>query len=1765
MPVCNQSGLLRSTTACATSPKPGGNATCTVTGLPPGVTVGACSPVPPASVAAGASIVCPVSGTPTAAGTTTVSVATGATNDTSGGTGTGGNNTSTQAIATAGSDMSITLATLPTSASIGVAYSGTFTCANAASPAVAATNATCAVSGLPAGLTTSCAPAPPTSVAAGAKITCTVSGTPTAVGTSTLGGTTSATNDGNPANNTATASLAVTGSDMTPDLSGLPTIVAVGSPYNGTLLCTNASTATAGATNATCAISGLPAGVTVGTCTPVPPTTLAAGASISCPVSGTPTASTTTTVTATTGAINDANGGTTSGGNNSATLTLSPSGSDMTIDVSQLPTTASIGVPYSGTFTCSNAAAPAVAATNAACAVSGLPAGLTTSCSPTPPATVAPGASITCTVAGTPTAVGTKAITGTTGAVNDAVTSNNSGTTSIAVTGADMSPDLSGLPQTLTVGTAYSGTILCTNNSGATAPASNATCSVSGLPAGLTLGACTPTPPTSLNAGQSISCPVTGTSTASGSATVTVITGAINDTSGGTTAGGNNTSTATLATAGSDMSINLSGLPPAGGVGQPYSGSFTCSNAASPALTAMSASCSVGALPPGLTAVCSPTTPATIAAGGSIVCSVTGTPTAAGSTTVAGSTGATNDGTPGNNTATTTIAIATPTLSVAKSASSANFNAPGKVLTYSYAVTNTGSVAVVAPISVSDNKIASVTCPAMPSGGLAPGATLTCSATFTTTQADVDAGGVTNIASAKSGGTASPTTSLTVPAVTSSSLTIIKSSTTSTYSTIGAPITYTYKVTNTGNTTLTTAVTVADNKIASVTCPSVGSGLAAGGSITCSGATMTVQADLDAGSLTNTASASSGTTNSPSTSLTINAVQSPALTIVKSSPTSSISTSGTTVSYTYKVSNSGNTTLTSAVTVSDDKIATVTCAPLPGGGLVPGASVTCSGSYTTVQADIDSGGVTNTASAKSGPITSPATSLTIPATQAPAMTVVKTSSATTFSAPGVSLPYSYLVTNAGNTTLTSAISVTDSKIASVSCPLIGAGLAPGASITCTAAYTTTQADVDAGFVTNVAASKSGTSTSPSTSLKITATQTPSLAVVKSASPATYSATGATITYSYAVKNTGNTTIAASPALAVTDNKIATVSCPAIPAAGLAPGATLTCTATAITTQANVDAGSIVNTASASAGGVTSPTTTATATANQSSSLSLVKTTTTSNVSAVGTVVPYSFTATNTGNTTITTAITVADSKIASVTCPSLPASGLAPAANLVCTGTYTITQADIDAGGVTNTATAASGTTTSAPASHTLPASQNHGLALTKSVAPATYSAVGTTITYTYVVKNTGNVTLTSAVTIGISDNKLGAVSCPAIGAGGLAPNASLTCTAAYVTKQSDLDAGSITNTATATDGTVVSPSATATTTGLQSPALTLAKNTTATSFNAVGQSIPYTFAVTNSGNTTFTSAVTVADSKIASVTCPVVGAGLAPAASLTCTGSYTTTQADLDAGSIINVASAKSGGTTSPTSQHTLPATVTPALTVAKSASATNFAAAGVSLTYSYKVTNAGNVTLTAAVSVADNKIASVTCPALPAAGLVPGAFITCTGPYTTTQADVDAGGVSNTATTASGSTTSPATTITVPAVQTPAITLAKTSAATTYATVGQSLAYSFKVTNSGNTTVTSAVSIADAKIAGVTCPALPAAGLAPGANLVCTGSYVVTQADLDAGSFTNTATASSGALTSASSSVTVSATTTPSLSVVKSSTTTAFTAAGDIYSVQL
>ena len=168
---------------------------------------------------------------------------------------------------------------------------------------------------------------------------------------------------------------------------------------------------------------------------------------------------------------------------------------------------------------------------------------------------------------------------------------------------------------------------------------------------------------------------------------------------------------------------------------------------------------------------------------------------------------------------------------------------------------------------------------------------------------------------------------------------------------------------------------------------------------------------------------------------------------------------------------------------------------------------------------------------------------------------------------------------------------------------------------------------------------------------------------------------------------------------------------------------------------------------------------------------VVKTSTTAyqdgGFSQAGDTITYTYTVTNTGPDPVTN-IVVNDNKIpsADITCPSTT---LAGGASENCTGTYTVTQADVDNGSVTNTATItatsiSNETLTSAPSSVTVDATDAvSSLSLAKSASTTYtdggYGKAGDVISYSYLVTNTGTTTESK---VGVTDNLSRAPTSPA-------------------------------------------------------------------------------------------------------------------------------------------------------------------------------------------------------------------------------------------------------------------------------------------------------------------------------------------------------------------------------------------------------------------
>src|SRR5215475_3949847 len=374
-----------------------------------------------------------------------------------------------------------------------------------------------------------------------------------------------------------------------------------------------------------------------------------------------------------------------------------------------------------------------------------------------------------------------------------------------------------------------------------------------------------------------------------------------------------------------------------------------------------------------------------------------------------------------------------PSWKLVKTPSPTTYTAAGQLINYSYTLTNTGNVTINS-ITVSDNKIASVSCPV---STLAPGASTTCTGSYTTTSADVTNGSVTNTATAHgtptAGTLADATAQATINLLAQPSWKLVKTPSPSTYTAAGQLINYSYTLTNTGNVTIN-SITVSDNKIASVSCPV--STLAPGASTTCTGSYTTTANDVTTGSVTNTATAhgtpTSGNLADAPAQATINFLAQPSWKLVKTPSPSTYTAAGQAINYSYALTNTGNVTINS-ITISDNKIAAVSC---PVSTLAPGASTTCTGSYTTTANDVTTGSVTNTATAHgtptSGNLADAPAQATINFLAQPSWKLVKTPSPSTYTAAGQAINYSYALTNTGNVTINS-ITISDNKIAAVSC------------------------------------------------------------------------------------------------------------------------------------------------------------------------------------------------------------------------------------------------------------------------------------------------------------------------------------------------------------------------------------------------------------------------------------------------------------------------------------------------------------------------------------------------------------------------------------------------------------------------------------------------------------------------------------------------------------------------------------------------------------
>ena len=557
---------------------------------------------------------------------------------------------------------------------------------------------------------------------------------------------------------------------------------------------------------------------------------------------------------------------------------------------------------------------------------------------------------------------------------------------------------------------------------------------------------------------------------------------------------------------------------------------------------------------------------------------------------------------------------------------------------------------------------------------------------------------------------------------------------------------------------------------------------------------------------------------------------------------------------------------------------------------------------------------------------------------------------------------------------------------------------------------------------------------------------------------------------------------------------------------IAPGASETYTVTYLIEQAAADSGSISNVASASAtildGSAVTPVDSdpaiVTMTANPSMSIQKTKV---ENDGAndqmdVGETIDYTIVITNTGNITLN-AITfteiltdgngnqtdlVGDLTLVAINdtaTTDTSVTSLAVGDKATYTVSYTVTQTAMNSGQVTNVATV----TGSTPAGTTLPIATSEDIITLMGQEPAmtvTKTAtendnndgldLGETITYTIVVENTGNVELTDVVVtdnalVDLAGESLSLTDGPTFSGTGtfdgiLSVSETVTYTATFTVDQQAINAGGLSNTASATATTPAGDSISEDSNAVSSTISAIARLEVAKTYvindngdgvDGLGDFVEYTITVENTGdialeNLSIEDIFTDNDSEELTFTLDpfFVGATAnSPDGSLkvdetaTYKAYFVITQQAVDAGGLINnvTATAFAPGSTTPVVDQLDTPTITliaesPEMEVIKTAQVDDGGDGSIdigdTINYTIRVTNTGNVTLENIVlvdSITDvngtilaesplttTHLASSQSSAV--GSLAVGEVATYTTSYVVTQEAIDAGGVMNSVT---------------------------------------------------------------------------------------------------------------------------------------------------------
>jgi hypothetical protein len=811
-------------------------------------------------------------------------------------------------------------------------------------------------------------------------------------------------------------------------------------------------------------------------------------------------------------------------------------------------------------------------------------------------------------------------------------------------------------------------------------------------------------------------------------------------------------------------------------------------------------------------------------------------------------------------------------------------------------------------------------------------------------------------------------------------------------------VAWTYAVANTGNVMLT-GVSVTDDQGVAVSCPSTV--LEPGQGMVCDAAGV-----AGAGPYANTGTAE-GLSPAGEQVLASDASHyfgsDPQITLTKrtngqdaDSPPGVFVPVGQPVTWSYVVDNAGNVLLT-GISVTDDQGVEVSC---PQTTLDGGESMECEAAGTA-----QPGSYTNVGLVTATPPVGDDVTASDPSHyygSDPGISIEKLTNGEDADEPpgpsilaGLPVEWTYEVTNSGNVTL-SAVSVTDDHSLVVSCP--DDTLSAGEVMTCLASGI-----AEAGPHANVG-SVSGTPPVGEDEVASDASHyfgyasEPAISIEKRTNgspadvpPGPYIAVGEPVEWSYLVGNPGN--VALTDVL-VTDDQGVTVSCPQ---STLDVGETMTCLA-----SGTAAAGQYSNIGTA----VGTPPLGSDVTASDAShyygsepEISIDKLTNGEDADdppgpfiRTGNPVLWSYIVRNVGNVTLAS-VQVTDEQGLDVTCPSTT---LAPDETMTCEATSIAQAGQYSNIGTAVGTTPAGSEVTASDASHYF--GSEPGISIEKLTngedadePPGPVILASLDVEWTYLVTNTGNVSLTDLIVL---DDQGLDVSCPL---SSLPPGATMVCEAAGTA-----EAGQYANLGTATglppDGMGVAATDSSHYLGLAlEPAIDVQKLTNGMDADSpsgpyilVGDPVTWDYLVTNVGNVSITD-LAVEDDQGVHVSCP--DDSLLVGESMVCTGTGSAL-----AGQYSNLATV--AGRSSPGQEVVTDTDLShyfgsePQIGVQKRTNGHDAdeppgprIVAGLPVTWTYSVTNTGNVALTL-LTVSDDQGVPVNCPEQV---LAPGEVLVC------------------------------------------------------------------------------------------------------------------------------------------------------------------------------